>query len=355
MPAELRRQVLSHVDDVHDLMALVTASPVFYQQSLLEREALVIRTTIATLGDILVDAYAVHTSDLLYQELSRPYPRQDIFDYIDNYVAMRAETPEKILERCTNEALVDMVRFYHSVARPLVVQLSTLLRQALGPRFQVGDPSPMEQNRILRAIYRFQLHCNIFGEGNWGYHGVVMAWQEQLSVFFAIFESGEIQDIVCIYTLIESKYQEMFAAVRWRGHGGRLGKGTPYLNLREECELLPTNKSFPRFFGNRQRPLFERYQTDSSLIVSHESSRNGTPSRGLRLFYTILKTRNQDALVRRMQQHAIRNPRFDPGRVGTLSNGIKATDFRVKGRHQDDFLNRGNEQLGMLSMRIHRS
>jgi hypothetical protein len=42
MPAELRREILSHVEDVDDLMALVTASPVFYQQYLLERESLVI-------------------------------------------------------------------------------------------------------------------------------------------------------------------------------------------------------------------------------------------------------------------------------------------------------------------------
>jgi hypothetical protein len=245
IPAELRREILSHVEDVDDLMALATASPVFYQQYLLERESLVIQTTIATLGDSLVDAYAVHTSDLLYQEISGPYQRQDIINFTNNYDLLRAETPELILDRCIEKALRDMVDFYHSVARPLVSQLSTLLRQALGPRFKVGDPSPMEQKRILRAIYRFQLHCNIFGESNWGYYSAVMPWWGQLSVFFAIFETREIQDIICIYTPIESKYQELFAAVRWGGGRGGLGNPYPDLNLREECELLSNYKPFP--------------------------------------------------------------------------------------------------------------
>ena len=69
-----------------------------------------------------------------------------------------------------------MASFYRSVAQPLVLKFATLLRQALGPRFVVGNPSQMEKKRILRAIYRFQLHCNIFGEDPWGYHGAVMSW-----------------------------------------------------------------------------------------------------------------------------------------------------------------------------------
>ncbi|KAH6617581.1 hypothetical protein F5144DRAFT_607073 [Chaetomium tenue] len=203
MPAELRCQILSHVEDLDDLMALVTASPVFYRQYLLDRKALVVRTTIPTLDDLLVDAYAAYTSDLLYQESSGRYQWRDrrVMDFISNYMALRDETPELIRARCTEEALLDMASFYRSVAQPLVLKFATLLRQALGPRFRV----------------------------------------EQLSEFFAIFGAREIQEIICIYTLIESKYEELFAAVRWGGDDG----GPPALNLRKECELLSSGQPSP--------------------------------------------------------------------------------------------------------------
>jgi hypothetical protein len=55
---------------------------------------------------------------LLYQEISGPYQRQDIINFTNNYDLLRTETPELILDRCTEEALRDIVDFYHSVARP---------------------------------------------------------------------------------------------------------------------------------------------------------------------------------------------------------------------------------------------
>lgn len=68
LPAELRHKILALVLDMEDLKALVLASPVFHQQYLLNRKAFLRRTLKAALGNVFVDAYAVHTSALLREQ-----------------------------------------------------------------------------------------------------------------------------------------------------------------------------------------------------------------------------------------------------------------------------------------------
>ncbi|KAK3291496.1 uncharacterized protein B0H64DRAFT_409148 [Chaetomium fimeti] len=306
LPAELRCQILSYLDDLEDLRALAMASPVFYQQYLLDRRALLERILTATLGNSLADAYAVHTSDALYEDSSdhhHPPAPEVIGLFIDDYVALRTATPELILEGCTEETLIDIASFYHSLARPLVLQSAALFCHALDPYFEVGDLSQAEQKRLLRALYRFQLHCNLFGEGRWGRRGEgEIGWEEQLSLFFSIYQSWEAEELYCIYTLIENKYEEVFAAVQWDANLGSSkskGRGRPdtpskVLNLREE--------------------------------LTRESSRDGTLSRpgGLRLFYEILKTQNHDSLIQRVQEHAVLNPRHNSGRCRFPEDGDRA-------------------------------
>ncbi|KAG7289920.1 hypothetical protein NEMBOFW57_006297 [Staphylotrichum longicolle] len=218
LPAELRCHIIAHLaHDLQGLNALVSASPVFYQQYLLNRKALLRTGLEAARGNLLVDAYAVEKSALLYQQtdsrdvLSPEAARQ----FIDEYVALRAVPPDVILQKhCTEENLLGMAAFYDSVAQPLTPVCATLFLNRLNPCQGEVSLSATESARLLRALYRYQLYCNLFGEGTRGSREVPeLAHGEHLDLFFCLFKPWEIEEIYCHWgyvfwdrkRLIESK------------------------------------------------------------------------------------------------------------------------------------------------------
>lgn len=164
LPAELRSQILSYISELEDLKALVHASPVFHQQYLLNREVLLGRLLETTLGNVLVDAYAVQISASLY-EPGRKLPKRIVRQFIETYVEF-CSTPDTILDQCSTEDLASMAWFYSSVARPLSLDCPALFCQNLDAPLEAGSLSKTERIRFLRALYRFQLYCNLLGTGN---------------------------------------------------------------------------------------------------------------------------------------------------------------------------------------------
>lgn len=220
LPAKLRCQILSHILDLEDLRALVLASPVFYQQYLLDRKALLRRALTSTLGNYLVDAYAVQRSVWLEELHDGPGPVQaeDIKLFLEKYAAMHTAPPDVILEEFIEDDLIDMAGFYHALARPLVLQCATLFCRNLDPSLPVACPSKTEQTRLLRALYRFQIYCNLFGAGTWGYRKgppLEDGHAQRLAGFFCIFRPWEIEEMDCIYTLVSDKYEQVFEAIQW--------------------------------------------------------------------------------------------------------------------------------------------
>ena len=221
LPAELRHNILSLVLDIEDLKALVLASPVFHKQYLLDRKAFLRRALKATLGNALVDAYAVHTSALLHEQ----QPGDALYKlegttvrlFMDNYVALRSVSPDQLLAEVsiTEDDLATIASFYCSLTRPLVEQCATLFLRYLDASLRVGSLSRTERARLLRALYRFQLYCNLFGVGPRGYcERPPLPISETLPFFFCVFRPWEIEEIHCIYVMIRGKYEAVFDAIR---------------------------------------------------------------------------------------------------------------------------------------------
>ncbi|KAK3385145.1 hypothetical protein B0H63DRAFT_522488 [Podospora didyma] len=124
--------VLRHRPVLGNFQSLVLASPVFYQQYLLDRRALLGHALTATLGSLLLDAFAVHTSFSLYKP-GRELTKDLIPLFMDNYTAMRTAPPDLVLQQCTEADLADA-------------------------SLEAGSLSVTEQRRLLRALYRFQLY-----------------------------------------------------------------------------------------------------------------------------------------------------------------------------------------------------
>ncbi|KAK4040568.1 hypothetical protein C8A01DRAFT_35431 [Parachaetomium inaequale] len=192
------------------------------EQYLLDRKALLRTGLKAALGNSVVDAYAVQTSASLYGPVDSRHELQleTITLFIDNYVALRSPTPDVILEECcTEEDLLGMAAFCDSVARPLSQECATrFLGRLDNTSVDVANNlSATELTRLLRALYRYQLYCNLFGQGPDGYYRKVPRVEigHHLDLFFCIFKPWEIEEIYCIYILLRNTYSDVLDTIAW--------------------------------------------------------------------------------------------------------------------------------------------
>ncbi|RAQ59023.1 hypothetical protein COH20_007123 [Aspergillus flavus] len=155
------------------------------------------------------------------------------------------------------DELVDVAAFYFSIVKPLAQYytrwtLGNLAIETDKPRSD--EPlSKMEETRLIRALYRFQL-CYLF-------------------------EPWEVEEISCIYTFAKERYNQIFNDIRW--------------NVHEEN---------PKFEGQRPPTPEGAFDLDNSWI--RDSLLKGTISRGLDLLHMVIfEIKDHTHLVTTMQQH----------------------------------------------------
>ncbi len=222
LPAELRTLILLGLTDVESLRALVHASPIFYQQYLLDRRALLAHALRAELGNrVFVDAYAAQASATRYPPGSNR-SRASVTWFLDKYSELRTRSTDDdpaVAAAAGNPSEADLIRmvvFHRTVVRPLVSEFAAAFLLNLDESLEVGNLSVMEQRRFLRALYRFQLYCHLFGPGPRGTTG----WKkfgspdEVQVTFFYDFKPWEIEEIHSVYTLIQEKYTDILDAIK---------------------------------------------------------------------------------------------------------------------------------------------
>jgi len=242
LPAELRIQVFSHISDLRDLRALVLASPVFSQQYCLDRKQILGQVLVRTLGSLMAEAHAVQNAPTLY----RWVPRSDSSDmvgefsdmakqFIYNYFSRRSVPPEMVLEDCTLADLEDMAAFHQTFVRPLSRQCAALFLHNLDPSLELNSLSGAEQIRLVRALYRFELFCNLLGQGPKARRArmpPVLRPPEMFALLFGPLYPWEVEEIECIYILIRDKYNQVFDII-----GQELE--SPWIPKREDRPAIP--------------------------------------------------------------------------------------------------------------------
>ncbi|KAN0075629.1 hypothetical protein V8E54_006899, partial [Elaphomyces granulatus] len=210
LPPELRRHLLS-ILELEELSALVHASPVFHQQYLLDRRSLLCKCLETTLRGVTVDARGVYQTRVA--DFADERTSGKIVQFLKGYRDRRSSAIKKL----TEEEAVGMAFFHSSLIKPLarhytdwaLANLADVIKNS-----QRHEPlSEMEETRLLRALYRFQLCCNLFGTGRHktsqqpssGFRSV-----DILRVFLCMFEPWEIEEIACVYAFIKEKYNEIF-------------------------------------------------------------------------------------------------------------------------------------------------
>lgn len=220
LPAELRCLILESIEELEDLKALVFASPVYHAQYLYRRKWFLRRILQNTLGNgnVLADAYAAHASGLLRKNGRRSCTHPETLRlFMVQYVSHRSVPPEQLWTQTTitEEDLAGMAAFYLGVARPLLQPCVTMFFTHLYLSFPVSPLSRTERTRLVRALYRYQTYCNLFGMGPMGeIKPVDVTKEERLMKFFCWFSPWEIQEIECIYILFRNKYEALFDVIK---------------------------------------------------------------------------------------------------------------------------------------------
>lgn len=223
LPPELRDQILS-ILDLGQLSALVHTSPIFHQDYLRRRKSLLCGCLETTLRSVTLDAYAAYQTGSA--EFANTRIRHTVTQFLQSYQDRRSTNSYSIrTEELTEGDAIGIVVSYASVVQPLARYYTNwaLANLAKETKHQGSNEtlSKTENTWIVRALYRFQLSCNLFGNGRYrdAWHSRLdFGAVEILASFLDKFEPWEVEEITCIYTFAKEKYDRVFNDIRWDVH-----------------------------------------------------------------------------------------------------------------------------------------
>jgi hypothetical protein len=270
LPAEVRHSILCTLE-LSELKALILASPVYHQQYLFGRRAVLCSSLELSLCGSVADACAVHRSGLTGSAAMNS--NEKVAEFLSSYRQGQIST-----KHLTEDEAVQVAIFFSTTMRPLLEIYSNsalqMLDKEVGETRMHAPTTRTEKARFIRAMYRFQLCCNLFGRGS---HG--SAWQQGLGFrsniilekFISIFEPWEVEEIACVYTFAKMKYEQTFlevqkgmhrdnAAASDRGGGGRAGVEGAF-GISSSCMIsrpLKHNYQHNNRMTNMSYPAFHR-------------------------------------------------------------------------------------------------
>ncbi|GAB1217816.1 hypothetical protein ATERTT37_007059 [Aspergillus terreus] len=281
LPPEVRRQILFTLD-FEGLRTLTHASPVYHQQFILDRKPLLRRCLENTLRSVAVEAYFVQQSSSA--SFSKGRTKDGIAQFLQSYQAGRS-SPHSVLQEVTSDEASKMIAFHISIVEPLVAEFTRWaldnLNKFAGTQQKHQPLSTAEETRVLRALYRYELCCHLFGLGAHlherpNFFNFESA--EILELFAGPFEPWEVEEIFCVCRFAQNKYNQIFDAISW-----------------------DVNENNPKFDG--ERPPTPEGAFDLTGSYPRCSFLTAVLSRGLPLLHTVLfQIQNHDHLVTTMQE-----------------------------------------------------
>lgn len=145
--------------------------------------------------------------------------------------------------------------------------------------------SRTEETRLVRALYRFQLYCNLFGVSHYRFRCQWMLEFDHvniLRIYLGNYEPWEVEEIACIYAFTKATFNQVFDDIRWDVH-----------------------QDNPRFEEHRPPTPQGAFNLDSGY--TRDFLLEGTLSRGLVLLHDVLfKIKDHTQLVSTMQEQISR-------------------------------------------------
>lgn len=212
LPPEVRRSILSILDLSH-LKALVYASPVFHQQYLLDRRYILSASIDLTLQSVCLDAYAVQQSE----NCTAPDHPTGVLEAWEKGLSLRPTIA------VTEQEAVHMVARYFQTVVPIAKHFARQALNGLVRRMKEYEDDPAQNElepqpplgdtewfRCLRAVYRFQLLCNVVRPIP-GSHRGDRAHRAEL-VFHAL-SPWEVEELFAVYQFAQAVYDHSFIKI----------------------------------------------------------------------------------------------------------------------------------------------
>lgn len=275
LPPELRTQVLCSIGDLRTLKSLVRSSPTYHEQYRLDRDK-ILRSCLETeLDGFYIDAFATFKSRVC--KLGKERTNEVITTFLGSYRQWLSGSYDS-LAAASNAMSMDgsylrwLSLFHQSTILPLTEYFchwasTNLLRAAAAAssgnevkdepaatqKMDLSLISNSERIRIMRALYRCETYCHLFGRNKghrWGFYRDV----EVTELFFTIFQPWEAEEIGCIELFIRTKYTQVFNKVQadlhpksprfddpWDGRGQE-PDGSHELDVLWDGELISTTR-----------------------------------------------------------------------------------------------------------------
>ncbi|KAK0739562.1 hypothetical protein B0T21DRAFT_436542, partial [Apiosordaria backusii] len=187
-------------------MSLVRASPMFFQQYLLNKKDLLAGCLMMSLSTVLVDALAVQEAATLRGDKS--VKKDEVRKHLDKYNDHRKVEPDigRLIDKYDEDYLLQIYLFWQRYAQPLTVQCARFFLSKFDPQRPptFTKLSTTENTRLLRALYRFELYSCLFG-GDLRFLQLGFDEEEVLYFFFCLFRPWEVEEIFSVYTLVQDE------------------------------------------------------------------------------------------------------------------------------------------------------
>lgn len=223
LPPEVRRQLLLALD-LPRLKAMVRASPTFHQQYLFDRRYILCTSLEKTLGNVTVDAYAV----CLYATQDRD-TRQDGFLKLLYHSSKSSRQFLPLVDKLTLDETMKAVFFYLQSVKPLIEYYARWILNNLAKEINKDACSQessqesiqvtltrTEELRLTRAVYRFQLLCQLADRAD--DTTSISSRAERVEAFLDLLEPWEIEELFSFYQFAQGVYDRTLNDIRWDLH-----------------------------------------------------------------------------------------------------------------------------------------
>ena len=203
------------------LGAIIRSSPVFYSLFQCEPKNFIANCLILGLGDAFLDACTARAAmqdDFQRQRRDAMKMRREpglIWPFLESYRKKVGELPcNAWIHSISLPEAVQMATFHTSTVEPLVEQYVSWALANLGTSVKQSALSRTEVMRIQRAMYRFQIVCDVFG--NRLTHGNLSTNRPRhlgCLRFLSGYEPWEIEEILCINAFFQEQYEQRISQV----------------------------------------------------------------------------------------------------------------------------------------------
>lgn len=221
LPVEIQRQIMLCLPSLTSLGAIIRSSPVFYSLFQSEPKNFIANCLILCLGDAFLDACTARAAmqdDFQKERRDAMKMRRElsfIWPFLESYRKKVEELPcNAWIHSISLPEATQMATFHISAVEPLVEQYASWALANLGTPVKETSLSRTELMRIQRAMYRFQIVCDVFGnrlkDGNLSTNR-----PRHLGClrFLSGYEPWEIEEILCINTFFQEQYEQKISEV----------------------------------------------------------------------------------------------------------------------------------------------